>query len=481
MVFTSLIYVLFLLFILVVYFGVRPQHQVLFLLASSYCFYAYWKPQYLLLLVAITTVDFFAAIGIEHAATVAMKRFSLGISIAANLGILFFYKYYDFLASQINAATQWVGLESRLPIFDLLIPLGISFHTFQSISYTIDVARGACKAERNYLNLALFISFFPQLVAGPIERASHLLPQLVRTNRFEISNCMSGVLLVAYGFFKKLVLADNLAVFADQYFSSRADASGGLCLLAVYAFAFQIYFDFSGYTDIARGSGRMLGIQMIENFRAPYFSTSVREFWRQWHISLTDWFREFVYRPLLDRGYSRTLCIATVFALSGIWHGANWTFLIWGLLNAAFYFVMADNRRLPHLTTPAVREVPADVVFLAVVRCLVTFNLISLTWVFFRATTVGEALGVIRNIAFGSGSFQSGLSQLAAEHPTRILIVLVALVFDGWLAFKYSNYAWIDYLTTAGSWKYWGAFTLLVYVTLFLGQLGAEQFIYFQF
>ena len=480
MVFTSFVYVAFLLLVLVLYFTVPGSGQRGLLLVASYLFYAYWKPQYLVMLLGITTVDYVAALCIEAAPNSVAKRCWLALSIVANLGLLFFYKYYDFLATQFNLVSGWGGWGGSLPVLDLLIPLGISFHTFQSISYTVDVYRGACRAERNYLNLALFISFFPQLVAGPIERASHLLPQLVRVNRFDLDSCMSGAMLVAYGMFKKLVLADNLAVLVDQYFTAEGYGGGALRLIAVYAFAFQIYFDFSGYTDIARGSGRMLGIGMIENFRSPYLSTSVREFWRRWHISLTDWFREFVYKPLLRQGFGRSTCVIVVFALSGIWHGANWTFLIWGLLNAVFYFAMKDDQKITHLAEEG-GDVATASRAMAAVRCFLTFNMICVTWVFFRAADVFEALRVLWSIATMGGSMGAGVARVVGEHPSRLAIILGALCLDSSLELRWPRYAWIDALTERKSWSYWIAFAGLAYVSLLLGQLGAEQFIYFQF
>lgn len=481
MVFTSFVYIAFLLGVLALYFTVPARMQRALLLAASYAFYAYWKPRYLLMLLGITTIDYVSARRIESTHRAGTKRLWLAASIVANLGLLFTYKYYDFVAGQWNTLSSWYGWEGRLPILGLLIPLGISFHTFQSISYTVDVYRGAYKAERNYINLALFISFFPQLVAGPIERARQLLPQLTRVNHFSLDACLGGALLVAYGFFKKLVLADNLAVLVDQYFLSQGHGTGGLSLIAVYAFAFQIYFDFSGYTDIARGSGRMLGISMIENFRAPYFATSVREFWRRWHISLTDWFREFVYHPLLAHGVSRSLCVIIVFALSGIWHGANWTFLAWGLLNACFYFVMADYRPLPHLSKAIGTVVPWDTWAIAVARCFVTFHLICVTWVFFRAANISEALSVMGNIAGGAIDIQTAIVRLVSDHPVRLAIIFGAMIIDSCLALIGPQYQWIESLAAWRSWPYWLTMALFVYITLFLGQLGAEQFIYFQF
>lgn len=481
MVFTSFVYIGFLLGVLALYFTVPARMQRILLLGASYAFYAYWKPQYLVMLLGVTTVDYIAARRIETAPAAGVKRLWLTASIVANLGLLFTYKYYDFVADQVNVVASWCGWDARLPVFGLLIPLGISFHTFQSISYTVDVYRGSYKAERNYINLALFISFFPQLVAGPIERASQLLPQLVRVNRFELDSCLSGALLVAYGFFKKLVLADNLAVLVDQYFLSQGHGTGGLSLIAVYAFAFQIYFDFSGYTDIARGSGRMLGISMIENFRDPYFSTSVREFWRRWHISLTDWFREFVYHPLLNRGVGRSACVVAVFALSGIWHGANWTFLVWGLLNACFYFVMPDYRQVPHLSKTTGGGASWGTLAIAVVRCFVTFHLICVTWVFFRAANIGEALSVVGNIAGGAIDMQTAIVRLVSDHPVRLAIIFGAMIIDSCLTLIAPQCQWIESLAAWRSWPYWLTMALLVYITLFLGQLGAEQFIYFQF
>lgn len=481
MVFTSLVYIAFLLGVLALYFTVPGRIQRILLLGASYAFYAYWKPQYLLMLLGVTTVDYVAARRIEIATTAVTKRWWLAASIAANLGLLFTYKYYDFVAGQLNAAAAWWGSNAGLPILGLLIPLGISFHTFQSISYTVDVYRGAYKAERDYINLALFISFFPQLVAGPIERARQLLPQLVRVNCFNLDSCLSGALLIAYGFFKKLVLADNFAVLVDQYFVPKGYDTGALSLIAVYAFAFQIYFDFSGYTDIARGSGRMLGISMIENFRAPYLSTSVREFWRRWHISLTDWFREFVYRPLLNRGVARSICVIAVFALSGIWHGANWTFLAWGLLNACFYFAMGDYRLIPHLSGNIGADVPWGRLAIAVVRCLVSFHLICVTWVFFRAANIGEAIDVLRNIGGGASSIDAAVARVLSDHFVRVAILTGAMAIDTCITLIAPHYEWIELLAAKRSWPYWLTMTLFVYITLFFGQLGAEQFIYFQF
>lgn len=481
MVFTSFVYIAFLLGVLLLYFTAPARKQRILLLAASYAFYAYWKPQYLLMLLGITTVDYVAARRIESTHGTGAKRLWLAASIVANLGLLFTYKYYDFIAGQWNALSSWCGWGGELPIFGLLIPLGISFHTFQSISYTVDVYRGTYKAERDYINLALFISFFPQLVAGPIERARQLLPQLVRVNLFSLDACLSGALLIAYGFFKKLVLADNLAVLVDQYFVPQGAATGGLSLIAVYAFALQIYFDFSGYTDIARGSGRMLGITMIENFRAPYFSTSVREFWRRWHISLTDWFREFVYHPLLTHGVNRGMCVVIVFALSGIWHGANWTFLAWGLLNACFYYAMADYRPLPHLSKAIGTDVPWYVWVVAVARCVISFHLICLTWVFFRASTMAEAMNVLRGIAGGAADVPTIAARVVSDHPWRLAIIAGAITTDACLTLLAPQYQWIESLAVRKSWPYWLTMTLFVYVTLFFGQLGAEQFIYFQF
>lgn len=481
MVFTSLAYISFLLVVLALYFTVPGRAQRILLLGASYAFYAYWKPQYLLMLLGITTVDYVAARRIEASSAAGARRLWLAASIVANLGLLFTYKYYDFVAGQLNVLSSWCGWDAELPVFGLLIPLGISFHTFQSISYTVDVYRGTCKAERDYINLALFISFFPQLVAGPIERASQLLPQLVRVNHFSLDSCLSGALLIAYGFFKKLVLADNLSVLVDQYFVSQGPETGGLSLIAVYAFAFQIYFDFSGYTDIARGSGRMLGISMIENFRAPYFSTSVREFWRRWHISLTDWFREFVYQPLLSRGMARSACVFAVFALSGMWHGANWTFLAWGVLNACFYFAMGDYRPIPHLSKAIGTGVPGDRLAMAIVRCIVSFHLICVTWVFFRAADIGEAMSVLKHIAGGAVDIESAIVRVLSDHPLRVAIIAGAMAIDACLELRAPQYEWIEDLVARKSWPYWLALALFVYVTLFFGQLGAEQFIYFQF
>lgn len=478
MVFTSTIFLVYLAGLLFVYFNLPARFRVLFLLIASYFFYAYWKPEFMLLLVAITAIDFFAGIQIEKSESKQAKFFWLSLSMVGNLGILFFFKYFDFVARQLNSLYA-VAVDSGaqpVPILNLILPLGISFHTFQSLSYTIDVYKGEQKAEKSFVNLALFVSFFPQLVAGPIERARDLLTQLKVPRNFSYDDCAHGLLILLYGFFKKVVIADHLAMIVDTYYNQPMTSSRYDLLFATYCFAFQIYYDFSGYTDIARGSGKMLGINMVDNFRAPYAAGSVRDFWRRWHISLTNWFRWYVYQPLANRGWQKWACVLMVFTLSGMWHGANWTFLCWGLLNAALYFVTPEVPR---------QELQSNtwwhwLKFAG--RAFITFNLICLTWVFFRAQNISEAFHI--------------LNQISKINPTQALfhvydfiqlwkVRFVMPILAAWLLLyidnKYPSTSWIPRLRLQPAMIRWGAYASLTYAILLLGELGAAQFIYFQF
>ena len=476
MVFTSASFLIFLTVIIFAYFQVPARLRTYLLLAASYFFYAYWKAEFILLLVAITAIDYYSAIQIENNTSLRAKKLWLSLSIAGNLGILFFFKYFEFVARQINGLYDfWTHTSDQpVPILNLILPLGISFHTFQSLSYTIDVYKGEQKAEKSFINLALFVSFFPQLVAGPIERARHLLVQLKAPREFEYESAVQGLMIMLYGFLKKVVIADHLGLIVDAYYKNpRANTSFEL-LMATYCFAFQIYYDFSGYTDIARGAAKMLGIDMIDNFRAPYAAGSVRDFWRRWHISLTNWFRWYVYQPLSERGWAKWACVLIVFTLSGIWHGANWTFLMWGLLNAIFYFITPEVPRVPR-TTWIQKSGFA-------VRCFLTFNLICATWVFFRAQTITDAqfiLARIRDLEFIA--IPKAAFDFLYVWQNRLSIPLALAWLLLYLDNKYPSTSWVVKLREQPAPIRWGAYASLTYAIIFLGELGAAQFIYFQF
>lgn len=343
MLFNSLHFLLFFPAVCIIYF-ILPSLRArnLFLLGASYYFYMNWEPLYALLLLSSTLVTYLAALGIGHCTRQRAKRRCLVGSLVLNLGILFLFKYYNFVAENISdLLVQW-GMSVRMPEFTLLLPVGISFYIFQALGYSIDVYRGNTPVEKDFFTYALFVSFFPQLVAGPIERSTNLLPQFKQKHTFSYENVMAGVRLMLWGYFLKLVLADRCAIYVDAIYNNAAHHNGGSYLLASLFFPFQIYGDFSGYSLTAIGAARVLGFNLMENFRRPYFATTVTDFWRRWHISLSTWFRDYVYIPLGGNRVSKARChlnIMITFFVSGIWHGANWTFIIWGTIHGALQCV----------------------------------------------------------------------------------------------------------------------------------------------
>ena len=376
------------------------------LLAASWLFYFWWNPWTGFLLVGTTLVSWLCAGGIARAKKTVTRRGLLVLALAVSLGCLGFFKYTGFFASV-------AGLE--VP-FRIILPVGISFYTFQTLSYVIDVYRGRAGAEGHFGYYALFVSFFPQLVAGPIERPENLLPQLRAERKFRLDNLSAGGWLLLEGYFKKIVIADGIAPFADRVFGAPGEALGPEVVLAAALFGVQIYCDFSGYSDIARGAARLLGIDLMENFRQPYGAKTVREFWRRWHISLTGWFTDYVYIPLggSRRGLSRQVFnIMVVFLLSGLWHGAGWTFIIWGLTHGLYQAggVLAERRSAPTAEKGPVRSA------LCHVR---TFALVSFPWLFFRAASLEDAAVLLSRLFTGWGGLLSALGQM---FPAMVLLL----------------------------------------------------------
>ena len=398
MLFNSLLFLAFFPVVTALYFASPHRWRWLVLLAASNYFYATLLPRYLVVLWGIILVDFFVALRMERS-TGRARQGLLIASIVANLGTLFVFKYANFFAASLAGVAEAVGVPVSVPVLSLILPLGLSFHTFQSIAYTVEVYRGRVPAERHLGIFALYVMFYPQLVAGPIERPQHLLPQFRVHHQFSWAGLLDGMTIMLFGFFKKVVVADRLALVVEPIYHHPEQHGAAALLVATYAFAIQIYCDFSGYTDIARGAAKAMGISLIENFNRPYFAESVRDFWRKWHMSLTSWFRDYVYLPLggnregITRGY---LAVILVFLLSGLWHGANWTFVLWGLLHGSF--VVAGR-----LTDP-IRARARDALGLAssrayaLWRCFATFNLVAFAWIFFRAESVHDAFIIVRRI-----------------------------------------------------------------------------------
>ena len=345
MLFNSFQYLIFLPVVILIYYVIPKKVSYLWLLVASYFFYMCWNAVYALLLLSSTLVTYFCGLLVERAGSKSQKKIVVAISLILNLGILFYFKYSNFLTGLIMAAGQKMNIRIIIPQTDVLLPVGISFYTFQALGYTIDVYRNEIPAESNFFRYALFVSFFPQLVAGPIERSGNLLSQLRERKPFDYDNFREGILLILWGLFLKMVLADRIAIFVDKVYGRWNVFQGWYLIIATLLFGIQIYCDFYGYSTIAAGSAKMLGIRLMENFDAPYLSTSVGQFWRRWHISLTSWFKDYLYIPLggSRKGkWRKNLNRMIVFLVSGLWHGANLTFLVWGGLTGFIRLSVKD-------------------------------------------------------------------------------------------------------------------------------------------
>jgi alginate O-acetyltransferase complex protein AlgI len=443
------------------------------LLAASYYFYMCWSVRYILVIIAITLVDYFAGLRIEAAEGRARKAW-LAFSIGCNFGLLFVFKYADFFGSAVNRLTG-----SEIPALHWLLPVGISFHTFQAISYTFDVYRGLTPAERSLKVYALYVAFFPQMVAGPIERPGHLMPQLHEPAPMSRARLASGLRLALWGLVKKTVVADLAAPVVNTVYTRPHDFPGALLALATVLFAVQIYCDFSGYSDIAVGTARVLGYDLTINFRQPYFARSVGEFWQRWHISLSTWFRDYLYIPLGGNRVSRVrraLNIAVVFLASGLWHGASGTFVVWGAAHA-FYMLFGQ-------WTKGLREACADWSGLAraprirrAFQTCITFALVSAAWIFFRAGSIEDAGYIVRQLASAGEGFE--LENLFSLGLPRFEMSLLLLAIPAVFAIEHvrnSSAGWISRRSVR-----WAAMAAAVYSIVFFGVFTRVEFIYFQF
>jgi len=416
MLFNSFHFLLFFPVVTTLYFLLPHRFRWGLLLAASCYFYMAFIPQYILILFLTITVDYFAGIGLE-ATQGNKKKWILLASILANVGMLGFFKYFNFANENIAAFANFIGWNYPIENLSIILPIGLSFHTFQSLSYTIEVYRGHQKAERHYGYLALYVLFYPQLVAGPIERPQNILHQLHEEHRFEYQRVTDGLKWMAWGMFKKVVIADRMALFVNPIYDSPTGHDGPALIFATIAFAIQIYCDFSGYSDIALGSAQVMGIKLMKNFQRPYFSKSISEFWRRWHTSLSTWFRDYVYIPLGGNraGARRTaINLFLTFLLSGLWHGANWTFVIWGALHGMY--IMLHHWMEPRWTRFrdsgfAKRFTPA----LNGLSLLSTFGLVCFAWIFFRASSLSDALYVVAHLFSGWTDFVRQTSSLIQE------------------------------------------------------------------
>jgi alginate O-acetyltransferase complex protein AlgI len=470
MVFNSLVFLLFFLVVYALYRVLPHRGQNLLLLVSSYFFYGWWDWRFLSLIFISTLVDYWAGLAIAGAGgDVRRRRFALWVSLLTNLGFLGFFKYFNFFADNLVVLLQGLGLEAAPRHLNIILPVGISFYTFQTMSYTLDIYRGQLKPTRSFLDFAAFVSFFPQLVAGPIERASRLLPQIAGRRTPTREGLEGGLWLVFWGLFKKCVIADNLAVAVEGVFGVET-ASGAATLLALYAFAFQIYCDFSGYSDIARGLARMMGIELMVNFNNPYFARNPKEFWQRWHISLSSWLRDYLYIPLggSRKGVRRTyLNLALTMLLGGLWHGAAWTFVAWGAFHGLLlvvYHAWTDRFAVPGAMDSG------RAVWL---RRLVMFHLVCLGWLFFRANSVGQALAMLGQM------FTAFHWDLAAANSLALLVILCLPLWGVQLLQVQTGR--LDAPLGLSAVPRITLYAAMIWMFLALGHTGGGAFIYFQF
>lgn len=497
MLFNSLEFLLFFPAVCLCYYVIPHKVRYLFLLACSYFFYMCWNPEYALLMLTSTAITYASGLLIDSAEKIAdekkrvkRKKWYVALSFISNLSILFFFKYYNFTADTAAKLLAFLGVEAHIPVLDVILPVGISFYTFQALSYTVDVYRKDIYAERNFFKYALFVSFFPQLVAGPIERSRNLLIQINEKHKWEFERVRSGLLLMLYGFFQKVVLSEYLAIAVDNVYDTYMERTGFQLLTATVLFAFQIYCDFGSYSNIAIGAAKVMGFQLMENFDTPYFSESVAEFWRRWHISLSSWFKDYLYIPLGGSRKGRLrkqFNLMVVFLVSGLWHGASWHFVVWGFLNGAYqvageWLKPIKNRiwKAFHVNTKAFSH--------RLLRMLTTFVLIDVSWVFFRAS-FRQGVEILKRIFGFAGekwlTWGDNLAAMGLTQQTRnLLIVSLGILLAADIC-KYRGIKVTDWLCRQGIWFRWLVCYAAIFGILIFGVYGpgfdATQFIYFQF
>ncbi|RIK30272.1 MAG: membrane-bound O-acyltransferase family protein [Anaerolineae bacterium] len=508
MLFNSFQFLVFFPVVTTLYFLLPHRFRWGLLLAASCYFYMAFIPKYILILFVTITVDYFAGIGLERAQG-NKKKWILFASILANIGMLGFFKYFNFANDNLAALANFIGWNYPIADLSIILPIGLSFHTFQSLSYTIEVYRGHQKAERHYGYLALYVLFYPQLVAGPIERPQNILHQLHEEHRFEYQRVTDGLKWMAWGMFKKVVIADRMALFVNPIYDSPTSHHGPALVFATLAFAIQIYCDFSGYSDIAFGAAQVMGVRLMKNFQHPYFAKSISEFWRRWHISLSTWFRDYVYIPLggSRAGARRTaINLFITFVVSGLWHGANWTFVIWGALHGIF--VLLNHILEPYWTrlrkTGFATRFPSALDGLSL---LSTFGLVCFAWIFFRASTLPDAFYIATHLFSGWSDFVSQSINLLQEGArtgfwgfenavfasirslseltrSEIVLSMLALCFLLYVELKQHREDFIERFNQKRPILRFVAYSLLITTILALGTsyTGVPQaFIYFQF
>jgi len=478
MFFNSIDFAIFLPIVFLLYWFLTNKNlklQNLLIVIASYVFYGWWDWRFLSLIVFSTIVDYTVGKLLSKQQDISKRKLLLWTSIIVNIGFLGFFKYYNFFIDNFITAFSFFGNEIQPNSLNIILPVGISFYTFQTLSYTIDVYRKKLEPTKDLVAFTAFVSFFPQLVAGPIERATNLLPQFYKSRIFNYNKAVDGLRQILWGLFKKVVIADNCAEVVNQIFNNSEDYSGSTLALGAVLFAFQIYGDFSGYSDIAIGTSRLFGFNLKQNFAFPYFSRDIAEFWRRWHISLSTWFRDYVYIPLGGSRGSKLQQIRNVFIIfivSGFWHGANWTFIVWGTLNALYFLpILLSNYNRHHIKVVAKKRVLPNIKEIGLMGF--TFTLTTLAWVVFRAENIRHAWSYISEI------FSESLFTIPQMQPKILSVLICLFIIIEWLG-RDSMYG-IEKIGLTWKKPYRYAFYYIIIFVIFLFSGEEQEFIYFQF
>lgn len=496
MLFNSLQFLIYFPTVVLLYFLLPFKLRWVWLLGASYFFYMNWNPKYAILMATSTLITYISGVLIEKSDQLKdeekkkkQKKLWVTLSFSINLLILFFFKYFNFINENMMHIFSKLNIGINIPNFDILLPVGISFYTFQALSYTMDVYRGEIKAQKNLGKYALFVSFFPQLVAGPIERSTNLLTQLEGNYKFNYERVKNGLLLMLWGFFKKVVIADRLAISVNKIYNDPTNYEGLTLIIATILFAFQIYCDFSSYSDIAIGAANVMGYNLMKNFERPYFSKSIAEFWRRWHISLGTWFRDYLYFPIGGSKVSKSKKyrnIMTVFLVSGLWHGASWNFIIWGALHGTYQLVGMELKPLRDKFVK-VCKIDRNSFFVKIYKISITFILVDFAWIFFRANSFSDALYIITNLFSGISltfySFNKVFENFAITKKEFLFIPTIIIILES-VHILQRKLKIIDWINKQKFYIRWGIYYFLIFTIIIFGSYGnieTSEFIYFQF
>jgi alginate O-acetyltransferase complex protein AlgI len=478
MLFNSIDFCFFLPTVFILYWFIANKNlkvQNLLLLISSYVFYGWWDWRFLSLIVFSSCIDYYIGIILSRTTNDNKRTFLLITSIIVNLGLLMFFKYFNFFVESLSTAFTFLGRPIETSRLNIILPVGISFYTFQTLSYTIDVYKHKLKPTEDIISFLTFVSFFPQLVAGPIERANNLLPQFYKKRYFHYEKAADGLRQILWGLFKKIVIADNCAELVNQIFDNTDKYDGSTLALGAILFSFQIYGDFSGYSDIAIGTSRLFGFNLQKNFDFPYFSRDIAEFWRRWHISLSTWFRDYLYIPLggsKGGGWASIRNVFIIFIVSGFWHGANWTFITWGILNALYFLplLLLKKNRTNLNTIADGKPFPS---FIELIQVLLTFSLTTIAWIFFRAESISQAFIIINKI------FSVSLLTLPLVKRKAVIGLVILFILFEWIGRK-DKYALEKIGQNINRWLRYTLYCFLI-ILMFIFTEEEQEFIYFQF